>query len=163
MAALLLLLPLVSSSTIQTSVGQGVRLSCPMAADTVSSSCETRECTWSGPGGLHVPSDEHTCLHVEYDRHTKNRRRGKLFLYHATHFKNQQIHISNYAGFLIKLFLALKRYRTVWIKPCLSYQTSNKGKDIFGVNVTSFVCCYLLKYVCSVFCSDQLKSILYKN
>ena len=72
MAALLLLLPLVSSSTIQTSVGQGVRLSCPMTAETVLSSCETHECTWSGPGGLHVPEtgSEHTCLHVEYDRDT---------------------------------------------------------------------------------------------
>ena len=32
--------------------------------------------------------------------------------------------------------------------------------------ITPFVCCYLLKYVCSVFCSDQLKSelsILYQS
>ena len=72
MAVILLLLPLVSASTIQTSVGQGVRLSCPMTADTELSSCETRECTWSGPGGLHVPDtgSEDTCLHVEYDRDT---------------------------------------------------------------------------------------------
>ena len=68
--AFLLLLPLVSASTIQTSVGQGVRLSCPMT-DT-STSCGTRECTWSGPGGLHVPSDEHTFLYVEYDRDKDN-------------------------------------------------------------------------------------------
>ena len=72
--ALVLLLPLVISlaaaSTIQTSVGQGVRLSCPMA-DTATS-CQTRECTWSGPGGLHVPSDQHTFLYVEYDRDKEN-------------------------------------------------------------------------------------------
>ena len=72
--ALVLLLPLVISlaaaSTIQTSVGQGVRLSCPMA-DTATS-CQTRECTWSGPGGLHVPGSGHgeQGLHVEYDKDT---------------------------------------------------------------------------------------------
>ena len=67
-----LLLPLVISlaaaSTIQTSVGQGVRLSCPMA-DTATS-CQTRECTWSGPGDLHVPSHKEQDLHVEYDKDT---------------------------------------------------------------------------------------------
>ena len=63
-----LLLPLVSASTIQTSVGQSVRLSCPMA-DTASS-CETRECTWTGPGGLHVSAPGHESLHVDYDRDT---------------------------------------------------------------------------------------------
>ena len=69
-----LLLPLVISlaaaSTIQTSVGQGVRLSCPMA-DTAPS-CQTRECTWSGPGGLHVPGPDQgeEGLHVEYDKDT---------------------------------------------------------------------------------------------
>ena len=65
-----LFLPLVAASTIQTSVGQSVRLSCPMA-DTASS-CETRECTWSGPGGLHVSGPGHggQSLHVEYDRDT---------------------------------------------------------------------------------------------
>ena len=69
----LLLLPAVfspvASSTIQTSVGAGVRLSCPMAA--TASQCETRACTWTGPGGVRVSGGEQDeRLHVEYDRDT---------------------------------------------------------------------------------------------
>ena len=58
-----------ASSTIQTSVGAGVRLSCPMAA--TASQCQTRACTWTGPGGVRVSGGEQDeRLHVEYDRDT---------------------------------------------------------------------------------------------